>query len=174
MLTTDDFNYAMEQTRVILPPEKRLETFGNSFVNYYLITENMDHAGLSYVREGTIVAERPQIISSSNIAKLLLEGFGDEAEKFAEQINQQAHKIAVLKYGFSVKKSDTRFYEVHEPFEQVIARVKEDVIGRNDPMATVLAGIDTGWEVSLLKFMVDMITASGEGHIQDLRGRGLL
>ncbi|NJK91629.1 MAG: hypothetical protein HC904_07275 [Blastochloris sp.] len=130
MLNSDDFHYAMEQTRVILPPEKRLETFGNSFVNYYLVTEEMDSVALSYVREGTIVAERPQIITPGNLSKLLLEGFGDQAERFADQINHQAHKFAVLKYGFSVKKSDTRFYEVHEPFEQVIEKVKEDVLGR--------------------------------------------
>lgn len=174
MFSSDDFNYAMEHTRVVLPPEKRLETFGNSFVNYYLVTENMDTVGLSYVREGTIVAERPQIISSNNFSKLLLEGFGDEAEKFADLVNQQAHKLAMLKYGFSIKKSDIRFYEVHEPFEQVVNRVKDDVIGRNDPMATVLAGIDAGWEVSLLKFMVDMILVSGEGNVKDLRDKGFL
>lgn len=174
MLNSDDFNYAMEQARVVLPPEKRLETFGNSFVNYYLVTEDMDKVNLSFVREGTIVAERPQIITPGNLSKLLLEGFGDQAEQYIDQVNQYAHKFAVLKYGFSVKKSDTRFYEVHEPLEQVVARVKEDVVGRKDPMATVLAGVDAGWEVSLLKFMLDMILASGEGNIRDLRERGLL
>jgi hypothetical protein len=174
MLNSDDFNYAMDQTKVILPPEKRLETFGNSFVNYYLVTEDMDRVNLSFVREGTIVAERPQIISPGNIAKLLLDGFGDQAEKYIDQVNEHAHKFSVLKYGFSVKKSDTRFYEVHEPLEQVILKVKEDVIGRRDPMATVLAGVDAGWEVALLKFMLDMILASGEGNIRDLRERGLL
>jgi hypothetical protein len=174
MLNTDDFNYAMEQAKVILPPEKRLETFGNSFVNYYLVTEDMDQVQLSYVREGTIVAERPQIITPSNLSKFLLEGFGDQAEKYIEQVNEHGHKFAVLKYGFSVKKSDTRFYEVHEPHAQVVERVKEDVIGRQDPMATVLAGVDAGWEVILLKFMLDMILASGEGNVRDLRERGLL
>jgi hypothetical protein len=174
MSDPDHFDYAMEQARVVIPPEKRLETFGNSFVNYYLVTEDMDQVNLSFVREGTIVAERPQIITPGNLSKFLLEGFGDEAGKYIDEVNEQAHKFAVLKYGFSVKKSDTRFYEVHEPLEQVLEKVKTDVMGRKDPMATVLAGIDAGWEVALLKFMLDMIMASGEGNVRDLRGRGLL
>jgi hypothetical protein len=174
MLNSDDFNYAMEQARVVLPPEKRLETFGDSFVNYYLVTEDMDQVNLSFVREGTIVAERPQIITPGNLSKFLLEGFGDQAEKYIDQVNEHAHKFAVLKYGFSVKKSDTRFYEVHEPLDQVIAKVKNDVVARKDPMATVLAGVDAGWEVALLKFMLDMILASGQTNIRDLRDRGLL
>ncbi len=174
MLNSDDFNYAMEQARVVLPPEKRLETFGDSFVNYYLVTEDMDQVNLSFVREGTIVAERPQIITPGNLSKFLLEGFGDQAEKYIDQVNEHAHKFAVLKYGFSVKKSDTRFYEVHEPLDQVIAKVKDDVVARKDPMATVLAGVDAGWEVALLKFMLDMILASGQTNIRDLRDRGLL
>lgn len=174
MLNSDDYSYAMEQTRVILPPEKRLETFGTSFVNYYLVTEDMDKVGLSHVREGTIEGARPQIISPDQWAKFMLEGFGEQAEKYIEQINQHAHKFAVLKYGFSVKKSDTRCYEVHEPLEQVLDKVQEDVRGRNDPMATVLVGVEVGWEVSLLKFMLDMILASGEGNVRDLKDRGLL
>jgi len=34
-----DFHYALENTKVILPPQKRLETFGTTVLNYHLITE---------------------------------------------------------------------------------------------------------------------------------------
>lgn len=174
MLSQDDFQYALENTRVILPPEKRLETFGTSVLNYFLITEDMDRVNVSHVREGSIVAERPQIISPENIAKLLLEGFGEQGEMFADMINQNAHKFAMLKYGFRIRKADIRSYEVHEAMEAVSARVRDEVKGRQDPLATVITGIDEGWEVCLLKFMFDLVQSSGEGNIRDLRGRGLL
>lgn len=174
MLSQDDFQYALENTRVILPPEKRLETFGTSVLNYFLITEDMDRVNVSHVREGSIVAERPQIISPENIAKLLLEGFGEQGEMFADMINQNAHKFAMLKYGFRIRKADIRSYEVHEAMEAVSARVRDEVKARQDPLATVITGIDEGWEVCLLKFMFDLVQSSGEGNIRDLRGRGLL
>jgi len=34
--------------------------------------------------------------------------------------------------------------------------------------------VDDGWEVCLLKFMVDMIAASMQGNLGDFRERGML
>lgn len=173
-LSPDDFQYALENTRVVKAPEKRLETFGTSILNYYLVTEEMDSINASNVREGTIVAERPQIVSPANFSKLLLEGFGEKGERFAQKLNENGHRLAFLKYGFRMKKSDVRFYEVHEPVQAVLDRVKADVEAKNDPLSAVLHGVDDGWEVCLLKFMFDMVSASGEGNINELRERGLL
>ncbi len=174
MLTPDDFQYALENTRVVLAPEKRLETFGTSVLNYYLVTEEMDAVNLSRVREGSILAERPQIISPESFAKLMLEGFGDQARNYAEQISQHGQQMAFLKYGFTVKKSDIRSYDVHDNMEVVCGRVAEQVRGKQDPLAAVLAGVDDGWEVCLLKFMLDMVSASGPRNSKDLRDHGLL
>ncbi|MDX6765697.1 MAG: hypothetical protein SFU85_02795 [Candidatus Methylacidiphilales bacterium] len=174
MFSSDDFQYALENTKVILPPEKRLETFGTSVLNYFLITEDMDRVDVAHVREGSIVAERPQIISPENIAKLLLEGFGPEAGRFAEMVNQNAQRFAVLKYGFRIRKADIRGYEVHEAMGPVAGRVRDEVKARQDPLAAVITGIEEGWEVCLLKFMFDLVQSSGEGNLRDLRDRGLI
>ncbi len=173
-LTPDDFTYALENTRVVHPPETRLSTFGTSLLNYHLVTEDMDSANLSRVREGSILAEKPQIISPDQMAKLALEGFGEKGQQYADLINRHAHKFAILKYGFRMKKSDIRCYDVHESLEQVVGRVCEDVREKNDPLAAVLTGVDDGWEVCLLKFMFDMVHSSAEGNLGDLRDRGLL
>jgi formate dehydrogenase maturation protein FdhE len=174
MHSPDDFLYALENTKVVTPPERRLETFGNSVLNYYLVTEDMDRANESKVREGTIVAERPQIVSPATLSQLLLEGFGEQGSKFAQVVNQNAHKFAILKYGFRIKKSEVRCYEVHEAIERVVDRVNEEVKSKKDPLAAVLTGVEDAWEVCLLKFMLDMVTASGESNISDLRDKGLL
>lgn len=174
MLSQDDFQFALENTRVVVPPEKRIETFGTSVLNYTLVTEDMDRPDFCHVREGSIVAERPQIISPENIAKLLLEGFGGEAERFAEMVNRQSHRFAVLKYGFRIRKADIRSYEAHDTLERLIGRVADQVKARKDPLATVLSGVEEGWEVCLLKFMFDLVSASGEGNLRDFREKGLL
>jgi hypothetical protein len=174
MLTPDDFAYALENTRVLLAPSQRLDTFGTSLVNYFLVTEEMDTVNLSRVREGHIHAERPQIVTPQNMAKLLLEGFGDQGRRFADQINDQAAKFAFLKYGFRMSKSEIRSYDVHESVADVAGKLKEELQRRDEPRTALLTGVDDGWEVCLLKFMVDLIGHSAPGNLGDFRERGLL
>jgi hypothetical protein len=174
VLSPDDFTYALENTRVLLAPSQRLDSFGTSLVNYFLVTEEMDAVNLSRVREGHIHAERPQIITPQNISKLLLEGFGDQGQRFAEQISAQPGRFSFLKYGFRVSKSDIRSYDVHESLEAVAGKLQDELQRKNEPLTALLTGVDDGWEVCLLKFMVDMITASMPGNMTDFRERGML
>jgi len=174
MLSPDDFTYALENTRVLLTPARRLDTFGTSSLNYFLVTEEMDVVNQSRVREGHILAERPQIITPQNMAKLLLEGFGDKGQRFAEQLSEQSGRFAFLKYGFRVSKSDIRSYDVHESLESVAGKLKEELERKNEPLTALLTGVDDGWEVCLLKFMVDMIAASMPGNMGDFHERGML
>jgi len=48
------------------------------------------------------------------------------------------------------------------------------VVEKNNPLSTVLTGVDDAWEVCLLKFMMDYIQKSSGGNIQDFKKRGLL
>ena len=96
----------------------------------FLVTEEMDAVNLSRVREGHIHAERPQIVTPQNMAKLLLEGFGDQGQRFAEQISEQTGRFAFLKYGFRVSKSDIRSYDVHESLENVAGKLKGRIGGQ--------------------------------------------
>jgi len=173
-MSPDDFTYALENTRVLLAPTQRLDTFGTSLFNYFLVTEEMDAVNLSRVREGHIHAERPQIVTPQNMTKLMLEGFGDQGQRFAEQISGQVGRFAFLKYGFRVSKSDIRSYDVHESLETVAGKLKEELQLKNEPLTTLLTGVDDGWEVCLLKFMVDLISASMPGNMGDFRERGML
>ena len=171
-MTEDDFQYAMDNTRVIVSPQRRLETFGTSVLNYYLITEPMDSVSGSYVREGKIVAEKPQIVAPQQITQLFVEGFGVRGENYARWVNSK--NMAFLRYGFFVRKSDIRFYEVSESSEKVIGDLTDQLKQKNDPLSALLSGVDDGWEVCLLKFMVDMISSSSQGNLDDFRKRGFL
>jgi hypothetical protein len=174
MLSPDDFTYALENTRVILAPSQKLATFGTSLVNYYLVTEEMDRINHSRVREGQIHAEKPQLMSPAYFAKLMLEGFGEEARQYAGQISANAHQFTFLKYGFRMRKDDICAYDVAQSLEQVSQQIKADVELKDEPFTAVLTGVDDGWEVCLLKFMVDIIGNSAAGNLDDFRERGLL
>ena len=174
MLSPDDFSYALENTHVLLAPKQRLDTFGTSLFNYFLVTEEMDAVNLSRVREGHIHAERPQLVTPQNMAKLMLEGFGEQGLRYAEQISGEAARFAFLKYGFRVSKSDIRSYDVHESMEHVAGRLKDELQKKNEPLTALLTGVDDAWEVCLLKFMIDLINASAPGNLGDFHERGML
>ena len=174
MLSDHHFQYAMENTEVILAPDRHIQTFGSTLINYYLVTEDMDQLSLTRVREGKIQAERPQIISPDQMAKLLVEGFGEKAEAFADFISGHPERFSFLKYGFKMKKDEFQSYDAHEPKEAVLEKIKQQVAHKNDPFAAILTGVDDAWEVSLLKFMVDMMNSSSMSNFNDFRRKGLL
>ena len=159
---------------MIFPPQRRLETFGTTVLNYHLITEEMDAVNRMRVREGRIHAQKPELVTPDGFARLLLDGFGEKAEKYADAVSEFASQIAILKYGFTFRKDETRRYDVTGALAEVSDRVKRDVEAKGDPLSAVLTGVDDGWEVCLLKFALDMVLASGGDHVRDLKRRGLL
>src|SRR5438270_4920560 len=102
----DDFQYAIENTEVILAPQRKIATFGSTSFRFYLISELMDKVDVVRVRDGRIRAERPQILTPDHFSRLLLEGFGDKAERYVERLRAHAEKFAVMRYGFQFRKTD--------------------------------------------------------------------
>lgn len=170
----DDFQYAIDNTQVILAPERHIATFGTTSFRFYLISELMDRAHEVRVRDGRIHADRPQILTPEYFARALLEGFGDKAERYVEQLREHARNIAVLKYGFQFRKTDVTERLFRDPLEAVIDRTKSMVQGENEPLSAVIQGVDDAWEVCLLKFTIDMIERSSGGNLGDFRSKGLL
>ncbi len=86
----DDFDYAIENTQVILAPEQQIATFGTTSFHFYLISELMDRVDQVRIRNGKIHAERPQILTPEHFSHLLLEGFGDKAQRYIDQLRDYA------------------------------------------------------------------------------------
>lgn len=164
-----DFWYAVNNTEVVSIPEQRLETFGATVVNYHLVTELMDSVDKVRVREGKLKAYRPEIITPPTITDEMLEGFGSEAQDYADWLRTHAQDLQMLKYGFKVQKQEINDYILSDPLETVVNRVRDDVAERNDPLGAVLVGVDRPWEVCLLKLMVELVQNSAQGNIQDIR-----
>jgi hypothetical protein len=170
----DDFQYAIENTQVILAPERKIATFGSTSFRFFLISELMDRVNEVRVRDGHIHADRPQILTAEYFSRFLLEGFGEKAEKYAEQLRENAQNMAVLRYGFQFRKTDVTERMFRDPLEAVIARTKSEVEHLQEPLSAVIQGVDDAWEVCLLKFTIDMIERSSGGNVGDFRNRGLL
>ena len=174
MWSEDDIQYAAENTQVILAPEQQIATFGSTSFRFYLISELMDRVNEVRVRDGRIHAERPQILTPDHYARLLLDGFGEKAQRYIDQLRERMQNVAVLRYGFQFRKTDVTENTVHASLKSVIDRTKAQVQNSGEPLSAVIQGVDDAWEVCLLKFTVDLIERSSGGNVGDLRRRGLL
>jgi hypothetical protein len=173
-MNKENFDYAIENTRVILAPDQKIATFGSTSFRFYLISELMDRVNEVRVRDGRIHADRPQILTPDNFARLLLEGFGEKAEHYIEQLRERARDFAVLRYGFQFRKTDVVERLFRDPIDAVIARTKAQIEGEQEPLSAVIQGVDDAWEVCLLKFTIDLIERSSGGNLGDFRKRGLV
>jgi hypothetical protein len=79
-----------------------------------------------------------------------------------------------LKYGFNFRALDVTENVVHESMANVRDRVVSDTIARGNPLSAVIEGIDDAWEISVLKFTIEMIQKSHGINIFDFKRRGLL
>ena len=57
MYSADDIQYALETTEVLLEPDRRIDTFGTTVFEFYLISELMDSINEVRVRRGNIQAQ---------------------------------------------------------------------------------------------------------------------
>jgi hypothetical protein len=173
-MTRDDFDYAIENTHVIVAPEGQIATFGSTSFNFYLVSELMDRVDQVRVRNGKIHAERPQIVTPEHYYRLLLEGFGEKAERYVDQLREHARNVAVLRYGFQFRKTDLSEQTLRDSIDAVINRTKRRVEDANEPLSAIIQGVDDAWEVCLLKFTIDLVERSSGNNLGDFRRRGLL
>jgi len=174
MLSEDSFQYAIENTHVFRAPARRIETFGNTSFRFFLVTELMDSVNQVRVRDGKLHAERPTIITPNYLERHMLEGFGEKAHGFLEWLKDHERDLAILKYGFQFRKTDVTENIVHSPLKDVLGRLNDEVEQSEDPLSTIIQGVDEGWEVCLLKFATDMIQSSAPENLGEWKRRGLI
>lgn len=163
-----DFWYASTRTEVVLPPSRRLETFGSTLINYTLLAELPDDPCAVRIREGRLEAHKPALIMPSNLAETEMEGFGPEARKYLEFLREHEDSVRILQYGYSLKQESYSEQIVHDgmaaAMEKVIAAVKE----RGNGFDAVVKGVDHPWDVCLVKLFWLEINASAPVNMREL------
>ena len=171
----DDIRYAAEMTRVVYEPDRRIDTFGDTRFNFLLLSELMDEVNVVRVRSGWVEAEKPKIIRPSIYNEISTEGFSGEAKRFFDWLSKNGPGfLTLLEYGFRFKRSEVSEEILHEPLDSVRGRLLDQVRNGEDTFMALIEGVDDAWEVSLLKFTVEMIQKSHEINIFDFKRKGLL
>ena len=166
-----DFWFAVNNTEIVVPPKRHIETFGNTIINYHMVSELMDSVGKVRVREGRMQALRPQIITPSSYSTLMLEGFGEQAQQYLEWLKEHEDTVRILRYGYTLKQEAFSEQVLTDTAEAVLERVKLEVATKQDPFAAVIKGVDDPWDVCLVRLFWTVIQNSAQANIRELHER---
>ena len=174
MSSNPDFDrwYAATHVKFLVRPSHNLETFGNTLVNYTLISELEDYPGKIRIREGRLEAHQPQIITPKSIIETV--GFSDEANAYLEFLKEHEEDLRILRYGYCLKSDKFNEYVVTDPLSVVAERVKSEVLAKRDPFAAVLEGVDEPWDVALIVLWMNEVQRSAKTNFKELQEKGKL
>ncbi|OVE74760.1 hypothetical protein BVX97_06570 [bacterium E08(2017)] len=168
-----DFWYAVNNTEIVQAPTQHLETFGNTMLNYYHLSELMDSVDQVRIREGRMQANKPQIITPEAYSQTLLDGFGEEAEKYIDWLKKNDQDVKILQYGYKLTQQSFSEHTVTDKLDAVVDRVRNDKKVVDDPLSAVVIGVDQPWDVCLIKLFWQIIQSSAGANIQELSHQGL-
>jgi hypothetical protein len=178
MHSPDDIQYALETTKVLREPDRRIDTFGETRFEFQLISELMDRTGEVRIRTGEVEALRPRILRPSAYQEVQLEGFDPSArarfDQLVDKFRAEGKDLAFLQYGFLFKRGQVHEEIIHDSMDAVRERVLEDIRKSGNPSRAIIEGVDDAWEISILKFSFDMMLRSHEINAFDFQRRGLL
>ncbi|MBR1920423.1 MAG: hypothetical protein IJ829_00300 [Kiritimatiellae bacterium] len=165
--------YAACKVRILLSPAHRLETFGNTLVNYHMVSELEDRPGKIRIREGRLEAHQPLVIAP-HFSEITTEGFGDEARAYVEWLKANEESMRILRYGYCLKTDNFSEQIVTDSLAAVSERVKAAVASAHDDFAAVLQGVDEPWDVALVELWRREVTRSAPKNIRELGESGKL
>ncbi len=175
VILNPDFDrwYAATSARFLLEPSHRLATFGNTLVNYHLVSELEDRPGKIRIREGRLEAHQPRIITP-HFQEAEFEGFGDEAKAYFEFLRSHEEHLRILQYGYHLKSDNFSEQIVTDRLSVVTARVMQEVVDSGDKFAAVIQCVDEPWDVALVELWLREINRSAKGNIDELQKSGKL
>lgn len=175
MSSNPDFDrwYAAKSARFLVEPSHRLATFGNTLVNYHLVSELDDHPGKVRIREGRLEAHQPLVITP-HFQETEFEGLGDEAREYFNFLKENEERLRVLRYGYHLKSDNFSEQIVTDRLSVVTERVKTAVLESGDKFAAVIQCVDEPWDVALVELWLREVSRSAGDNISELQKSGKL
>ncbi len=159
---------AMQKTELIRPPTRRLATFGSTTVDYYVVTDLSE--GMSVVRDGRVLAERPRIVTPFYL--LRVEGFSEGARRYLSLMAEEgAHEPGIF---YTYKNEPHSMNIVSEPLGVVLGNLTARLNSEDRPLSAVIRGVEDVWDLAVMMFIYDLTRRAVGGNVADFRRRGLL
>jgi len=170
--------YAFENSKILKWPKQLLSSFGSSEIHYHVLTEPVYQEFTkgnteTVVREGTVSWHQPQLLTPEYI--LRIEGFSDEARNALSALADEMPDLASILYRFHFKREVDSMNFVSGNLETVADKIARDIDKRGDNLSAIIQGVGDLWDISLSKFILDMMTKSArQSHFPELKKRGLV
>ncbi|MDD4363013.1 MAG: hypothetical protein PHD33_02235 [Atribacterota bacterium] len=170
--------YAFENSKILKWPKQLLSSFGSSEIHYHVLTEPVyqeftKDTEETVIREGKVSWFRPQLLTPGYI--LRIEGFSDEAKNAFSDLADEIPDLASLLYRFHFKREFDSMNFVSGNIKTVADKISRDIDKRGDNLAAIIQGVGDLWDISLSKFILDMMVRSAQqSQFPELRKRGLI
>lgn len=176
----EKIKYAIEHTKVLKPPQKLLATFGSTTMHYYILTEPMyiefegkEPEAETVVREGKITWQRPKLLTPSYI--LRAEGFSEEAREAFKMLAREDPDLAMMLYSLKFKKDSEKMDIVSNSLMAIAKKLANEIEKKGDEFCAIIKGVDEFWDVSLSKFIQEMVIKSAYfSQLPDLREKSII
>jgi len=172
----DKIKYAVRHTEILRSPRQSLATFGTTNIYYYLVTEPAytDITGATdetVVREGRVIAERPRIVTPYYLSRL--EGFSSEARKYLDTLIKIYNPDSPGLF-YAYRNEPKELSIVTGKWPAVVDKLNTEIDKRGDLLTSIIKGEDELWDVSLLKFIYQLVRSSLPDNLSQMGARGLL
>ena len=160
---------ALKQISVVRHTRQTVYTFSATRMPYYLAGTVMDAVNRVEIRSGRVTAERPRILTPSQLGQDFFEGFGDLEREQAEALLRTCGRS--LEYRYRNETDNIRV--VPGPIRAVIERLKKDAGPQESSRAAIIRCEDSGlWGLGLVKCILDVTVRSFLGNVTELEERG--
>ncbi|MGM0366723.1 MAG: hypothetical protein ACQEP5_09345, partial [Actinomycetota bacterium] len=166
--------YVIDNTEVLILPKKYISASTSTTMRYYIIAEPLykEFEGdkgeeETVVREGKISWEKPKLITPSYM--LRLEGFSEEAQDALKMLAREDDDLAMILYGLRFIKSSEKMEIAAKPITKVAESIERQIKTSDDQACGLIKGVDEFWDVSLFKFIQEVISNSAyHSHMPDM------
>src|SRR3989304_4400464 len=143
--------HAARNTEILRHPRQHLATFGVTNIYYYIITEptytEITHdTNETVIREGRVIAERPQIVTPYYLTHL--EGFSYDARRYFEML-LQSHGPDATGLFYTYKNEPKGPNIVSDSWQVGVEKLNAEIDKKGDPLASIIKGQGDRRDVSL-------------------------
>lgn len=168
----------LEETEILKSPDKLINTSRKTTLHYFVLAEPYyldvfaEEGPETKIRKGSITWEKPKLLTPEYILKM--EGFSEKSKHVLKQLARRHPDLAGLLY----KMKYTKDYEETETVPRGIQktlRYLERELDDKEQMTVILKGVDEYWDVSLMKFIQELIIKSAfSSQLSDLVDQGFV
>ncbi|MDD3695498.1 MAG: hypothetical protein PHG44_05965 [Lentisphaeria bacterium] len=174
MPTHEELWFAAKSTKIVYMPPRLLETFGQTSVNYLVLSELMDRPDQVRLRHGKVSAARPRIITPQYFLKQAISNFGEDARKYFSEVLSSKDSARFIEYGLVFEKQEYSEETVGGQLMEIADQAAKEAQDKISEVKGVLVAVDDTWEVSLLHFITELVKRSAPHNAREMGRRGLL